>query len=296
MNLTELTKEEYFIHGHRACAGCAAPIALRLILKVLGPRTIVVNATSCIEIVSTPYPDNAWMVPYIHSLFENTAAVASGIEAALKVQMKKGRRAKERINVVVIAGDGGTADIGLQALSGALERGHDFLYICYDNEAYMNTGIQRSSSTPYGAWTTTSPPGRISIGQDTWKKDVTKIAAAHDIPYAATASVGYPQDLINKIEKASKIIGPKYIQIHAPCPTGWRYDTSLSIEIARLAVQSGMWILAEYENGEFKPRKIAKKVPVKEYLKLQGRFGHLPDEEIEKIQKYIDERLAKLGI
>ncbi|MEM2924805.1 MAG: pyruvate synthase subunit PorB [Methanocellales archaeon] len=296
MNLTELPKEEYFIHGHRACAGCAAPIALRLILKVLGPRTIIVNATSCMEIVSTPYPDNAWMVPYIHSLFENTAAVASGIEAALKIQMKKGRRAKERINVVVIAGDGGTADIGLQALSGALERGHDFLYICYDNEAYMNTGIQRSSSTPYGAWTTTSPPGRISIGQDTWKKDVAKIAAAHDIPYAATASIGYPQDLINKIEKASKIIGPKYIQIHSPCPTGWRYDTSLTIEIARLAVQSGMWILAEYENGEFKPRKIAKKVPVKEYLRLQGRFRHLPDEEIEKIQKHIDERLAKLGI
>ena len=296
MNLTELPKEEYFIHGHRACAGCAAPIALRLILKVLGPRTIVVNATSCIEIVSTPYPDNAWMTPYIHSLFENTAAIASGIEAALKVQMRKGKRAKERINIVVIAGDGGTSDIGLQALSGALERGHDFLYICYDNEAYMNTGIQRSSSTPYGAWTTTSPPGRISIGQDTWKKDVVKIAAAHDIPYAATASVGYPQDLINKIEKASKIIGPKYIQIHTPCPTGWRYDTSLSIEIARLAVQTGMWILAEYENGEFKPRKIAKKVPVKEYLKLQGRFRHLPDEEIEKIQKYIDERLAKLGI
>ncbi len=296
MNLNELPKQEYFVHGHRSCAGCPAPVAIKLILKVLGPRTIVVNATSCMEIVSTPFPENAWMVPYIHSLFENTAAIASGIESALRVQMKKGKRAKERINVIVIAGDGGTADIGLQALSGALERGHDLLYICYDNEAYMNTGIQRSSSTPYGAWTTTSPPGRISVGQDTWKKDVAKIAAAHDIPYAATASVGYPQDLINKIEKASKIIGPKYIQIHSPCPTGWRHDTSLSIEIARLAVQSGMWILAEYENGEFKPRRIGKKVPVKEYLRLQGRFRHLPDDEIEKIQKHIDERLAKMGI
>ncbi len=196
-----IAEKERFVPGHRACIGCGEALAVRLACKALGDNVIIANATGCMEIVSSPLPYTSWSVPWIHTLFENTAAVASGIEAGLKVMNRKGRRSLADVKVVAMAGDGGTSDIGLQALSGALERKHNFLYICFDNEAYMNTGIQRSSSTPYGASTTTSPAGKMSIGQVTWKKNMPAIAVAHDIPYVATACPSYVKDLITKVKK-----------------------------------------------------------------------------------------------
>jgi pyruvate ferredoxin oxidoreductase beta subunit len=210
---TELPEVEFVTSGHRACQGCAEVLALRLALKAFGEDTVLVMATGCMEIISTPLPTTNWKLPWIHVAFENAAAVASGVESGIKILMEKGKIPKKDIHVVAIAGDGGTSDIGLQALSGALERGHKFTYICLDNEAYMNTGIQRSSSTPYGAMTTTSPPGKKSIGQATQKKNMPKIAAAHNIPYVATACPSYPFDLLAKIKKARTINGHVY-----PCP------------------------------------------------------------------------------
>ena len=201
------------------------------------------------EIVSSPLPTTSWKVPWIHTLFENTAAVASGIESGLKVLIKKGRIAEQGIKVVAIAGDGGTSDIGLQALSGAMERGHNFVYICFDNEAYMNTGIQRSSATPFGASTTTSPAGKVSIGQVSWKKNMPAIAAAHNIPYVATACHSYPFDLMAKVEKAAATPGPAYVHILSVCPTGWRCPTDLTIRIGRLAVETGIFHRAHRSSG-----------------------------------------------
>jgi pyruvate ferredoxin oxidoreductase beta subunit len=238
------------------------------------------------EIISTPLPTTDWTLPWIHSAFENTAAVASGVVTGLKILMKKGKIKKSDINVVAFAGDGGTSDIGLQALSGALERYHKFIYVCVDNEAYMNTGIQRSSSTPYGAGTTTSPAGKLSIGQSTWKKNMVKIAAAHNIPYVATACPSYPFDLIEKVKKAKMADGPAYLHILSVCPTGWRVPSDLAIRYGRLAVDSGVFPLYEVENGKYKlnynPEPLR---PVTDYLKGQGRFRHLNDEHIEIIQK-----------
>ena len=196
-----LTQKEYFAPGHRSCQGCAEALAVRLVAKALGRNVIIANATGCMEIVSSPLPYTSWRVPWFHVAFENTAAVASGIESALKVLMRKGRIPRKKIVTLAMGGDGGTADIGLQALSGALERGHNFLYVCTDNEAYMNTGIQRSSSTPFGASTTTSPVGRVQMGQITWKKNMPAIAAAHNIPYVATACPSYPIDLGSESEE-----------------------------------------------------------------------------------------------
>jgi len=247
------------------------------------------------EIVSSPLPYTSWRVPWIHTLFENTAAVASGIEAGLKVIMRKGKHPAEEVNVVAMAGDGGTSDIGLQALSGALERRHDFLYICLDNEAYMNTGIQRSSATPYGASTTTAPAGKVSIGQVTWKKNVPAIAAAHDIPYVATASPSYPFDLMAKVAKGASIHGPAYVHILSVCPTGWRSATDLTIRIGRLAVETGMFPLYEVENGKYKLSiDLPRLRPVQDYLKLQGRFRHLSEATIAEIQDRVNEEYAKL--
>ncbi len=291
----ELPKEELFTQGHRACQGCAGALALRLILKAVGDRVIIAAATGCMEIISSPFPQTAWRVPWIHVAFENAAAVASGIESALKVLMRKGKLKKEKIYVVAIAGDGGTADIGLQSLSGALERGHDFVYVCIDNEAYMNTGIQRSSSTPFGARTTTSPAGKKSIGQMTWKKNVAEIAVAHRIPYVATVCPTYYQDMINKLKKAANTPGPAYVHCLAVCPTGWRVSPNLTIEVGRLAVETGVFPLYEVINGKYKinyPHRRLK--PVQEYLQLQGRFRHLTDEYIEIIQKRVTEEMARL--
>jgi len=290
-----VTRRENFAPGHRACIGCGEALAVRLACKALGQSVIIANATGCMEIVSSPLPYTSWRVPWIHTLFENTAAVASGIEAGLKMLVKKGRIAQKEIKVVAMAGDGGTSDIGLQALSGAMERGHDFLYLCFDNEAYMNTGIQRSSSTPYGASTTTSPAGKVSIGQVTWKKDMPAIAAAHDIPYVATACSSYPFDLMAKVAKGAAIQGPAYVQILSPCPTGWRFATDLTIRIGRLAVETGMFPLYEVENGAYKLTFDSPKLrPVADYMKLQGRFRHLPPDIVEEIQTKVIEKYERL--
>jgi len=291
----QITKEEYFAPGHRACIGCVEALAVRLACKALGQNVIITNATGCMEIVSSQLPWTSWRVPWIHTLFENTAAVASGIEAGLKAMVRKERRPDQDVHVVAIAGDGGTNDIGLQALSGALERGHDFLYLCFDNEAYMNTGIQRSSATPYGASTTTAPAGKQSIGQVTWKKNMPAIAAAHDIPYVATASPSYPFDLMDKVAKGATINGPSYVHILSVCPVGWRSAPESGIEIGRLAVQTGIFPLYEIEDGKYKLNiKVPKPKPVQEYLKLQGRFRHLSDETIKEIQDRVDREYSKL--
>jgi len=290
-----LTQKEYFSPGHRSCQGCAEALAVRLVAKALGRNVIVANATGCMEIVSSPLPYTAWGVPWIHVAFENTAAVASGIESALKVLMRKGRIPRKKIVTVAMGGDGGTADIGLQALSGALERGHNFLYVCTDNEAYMNTGIQRSSATPFGAATTTSPVGRVQMGQITWKKNMPAIAAAHNIPYVATACPSYPIDLVQKVKKAADIEGPAYVHILSVCPTGWRTAPELSIRLGRLAVETGIFPLYEVERGQYRLSvDFPKLKPVKEYLKLQGRFRHLTDEMIAEIEKRVHAEYEQL--
>ena len=290
-----VTKKERFLPGHRACIGCGEALAVRIACKAMGDNVIIVNATGCMEIVSSQVPYTSWSVPWIHTLFENTAAVASGVEAGLKAMNRKGRKVMPEVKVVAMAGDGGTSDIGLQALSGALERGHNFLYICFDNEAYMNTGIQRSSSTPFGAATTTSPVGKMSIGQFTWKKNMPAIAAAHDISYVATACPSYFKDMISKVEKAVAVKGPSYIHVLSVCPTGWRCPTDLSIRIGRLAVETGMFPLYEIENGQYMlSLDLPQLRPVNDYLKLQGRFRHLSEDAIDKIQQRVNWEYARL--
>jgi len=287
--------EEFCAEGHSFCIGCGEALALKLACKALGENVIIANATGCIEICTSPLPVTSWRVPWMHTLFENTAAEISGIEAGLKILMKKDKIPQKDIKCVAIAGDGGTSDIGIQALSGAFERNHNFLYLCFDNEAYMNTGIQRSSATPYGASTTTAPAGKVSIGQTTWKKDMVAIAVAHNIPYAATACPSYPFDLMNKVKKGAEVKGPAYIHILSPCPTGWRHASNMAVEIGRLAVETGIFPLYEVEDGHYRLNIDRPKLrPVEEYTKMQGRFRHLPDEEIRKIQKRVNEEYRKL--
>ncbi len=305
-------KPELLMSGHRACAGCGPAIAYRQILKATRGPIIATNATGCMEVVTTIYPYTSWRIPYIHTAFENVAANAAGIETALKVMKKKGRLKDDHVDVVAFAGDGGTYDIGIQALSGAAERGHDFLFVLYDNEAYMNTGIQRSGGTPHGAWTTTSPAGRVIPGKLEYKKPIADIMVAHGIPYVATASLAYWRDLITKARKGLEVEGPAFLHALAPCPRGWRYDTSKTIEIARLAVETCVFPLWETVDGEYSlsaPSKVIalkpeRKKPVREYLKNQGRFRHLftPEFEhiIDEIENIIDKRwkllLKKCGM
>ncbi len=285
---------ELFDPGHRACGGCGPALAARLILKGAGRETIVVSSTGCMEVFSTPYPETAWRVPWIHSLFENASAVASGVEASLK---KQGRSEK----VVCICGDGATFDIGILCISGAFERGHDITYICYDNEAYMNTGIQRSAATPYDASTTTSPAGACSFGNKLPKKDMPGILAAHGAPYVATASIAYPADLMQKVERAVNTPGPCYLQVHTPCCTGWGFDGSKTIGLSKLAIETGLWVNFEMVDGEVtKAKKVVRK-PVEDYLKMQKRFRHLfkpvlQKDEIAKIQAIADSNAEKYGI
>ncbi|AHF80930.1 3-methyl-2-oxobutanoate dehydrogenase subunit beta [Thermococcus paralvinellae] len=281
--------EENFFAGHTACQGCGAALGLRYVLKAYGKKTILAIPACCSTIIAGPWPYSAINANLFHTAFETTGAVISGIEAALKA---KGYKVKGEDGVMVVgwAGDGGTADIGLQALSGFLERGHDALYIMYDNEAYMNTGIQRSSSTPYGAWTTNTPGGKKHFVEKRHKKKVIDIVIAHKIPYAATASIAFPEDFIRKLKKAQKIPGPSFIQLFAPCPTGWRSPTDKSIELARLAVQTAYFPLFEYENGKYKinmpnPKKEPK--PIEEFLKLQGRFKYMTKEDIQILQEWV---------
>jgi len=299
-------KPDLFTSGHRACAGCAPATVLRLVMKAVRGPTIVTNATGCMEVVSTIYPYTSWAVPWIHTAFENAGANASGIEAAIKVLKKKGRIKDGQIDVIAFAGDGGTYDIGIQALSGAVERGHDFLYVLYDNEAYMNTGIQRSGGTPLGAATTTSPAGTVIPGKLQYKKPIADIMVAHDMPYVATASPHYWRDLITKARRGIEVNGPAFLHVFAPCPRGWRSDPSKSIELSRLAVETCVFPLWEAINGEYQlsaPSKVMalspkKKKPVKEYLQVQGRFRHLFTPKFEKmleeIQRLTDERWDRL--
>jgi pyruvate ferredoxin oxidoreductase beta subunit len=255
--------------GHRACQGCGEALGARLVTEATGPDVMLSNATGCLEVFTTPWPESAWRVPWIHSLFENAAAVASGMEAAMKAQ-------KKATKVLAMGGDGGTFDIGFQALSGMLERYHNVLYVCYDNEAYMNTGIQRSGSTPHSAATTTSPVGVERMGKRHLKKDLLSIISAHHVPYAASASVAYPADVRRKVRRAMEIEGPTFLIIHSPCPLGWGHDGAISIKVARLAVQTGLFPLVEFERGELVScMPIREPKPVVEYLKVQNRFRHL---------------------
>lgn len=285
VTVKELPRDEYLLKGHAACAGCGPSIALRLLFKALGNKIVLVVPACCTTVIQGPYPYTSVAVPLQNILFESTAAAASGIVAALR------KREMHDITVVGWAGDGGTVDIGIQALSGAAERETDFIYVCYDNEAYGNTGMQRSGATPYGAWTTTTP-----LGKKERKKNMPLIMAAHKIPYVATACPSYPTDLVNKLREAKEIRGTKYIHILAPCPTGWRYDPSKTVEVGRLAVQTGLWALYEIEYGKFRlnppsDRLLdkAKRKPVEDYFALQGRFRGLTKEDIGQIQQWLDE-------
>ena len=290
-----VTKREYFAPGHRACQGCAEALAVRLVAKALGQNVVVASATGCMEIVSTPFPFTNWRVPWIHVAFENAAAVATGAEGAYRALVRKGALPEKGTVFLGMGGDGATSDIGLQALSGAFERGHRFIYVCYDNEAYMNTGVQRSSGTPFGASTTTSPAGKMKAGQVTWKKNMPEIAAAHGIPYVATACSSYPFDLMKKVEKAAKAGGPAYIHILSVCPTGWGLPSEKAVWIGRLAVETGVFPLYEVEKGRYRITvDVPALRPVGDYLKQQGRFRHLTPEIIETIQKRVNEEWEKL--
>jgi len=299
VRLKDLPTEELFTSGHRLCAGCGAGIIMRMTMKALRGPTIVVSATGCAEVASTIYPYTSWKLSWVHVAFENAAAVASGIEAAYKAMRRKGMWDKH-VDIIAIGGDGGTFDIGIQALSGALERGHDFLYICYDNEAYMNTGIQRSGATPHGAATTTSPAGRKIPGKPEFKKDLIGICVAHGIEYAATASPAYWNDYITKVRKGLEVEGPAVIHVFSPCPLGMRHDPSKSIELARLAVQTRYWPVYEVENGKYRLNiKVPRPKPLVEFLKMQGRFRHLfqPEfrHEIDALQKWVDENWKRIA-
>ncbi len=281
--------------GHSACSGCGEATASRMVTDLIGPNAIYISATGCLQVFTTHNQKSAWQAPWMHSVFSNSAAVAAGVEAALRARGKD-------TTVVVQAGDGGTFDIGLQCLSGMIERGHNVLFVCYDNEAYMNTGVQRSSSTPHAVRTTTSPPGKLSEGKVHVKKDVISIIAAHRMPYAATASIAYFPDLKAKVEKALSIRGPKFLHILAPCPLGWDHDAALSISVSRLAVETGLFPLIELEHGEVSSvMRLSKQRPVEDYLKTQGRFKHLFKDkqgltEIRHIQALADTRIRRYGL
>ncbi|MDP8023573.1 MAG: thiamine pyrophosphate-dependent enzyme [Nitrososphaeria archaeon] len=295
----DVPREEYLAPGHGLCAGCTAGTIVKLLLKVAGPNTIVVNATGCVEVSTTPFPYTSWKVPWIHVAFENAAAVASGIESALKALKAKGvLDPSKKINIIALAGDGGTYDIGFQALSGMLERGHKVMYVLYDNEAYMNTGIQRSGGTPVYAWTTTTPVGKILKGKIQQKKPIAEIVAAHRIPYVATANPGYFADMMNKFKKGLEVDGPSFVHVIQPCTTGWKFDPRYGIVLARLATETGLWINWEQEEGQFRVTvTVPRRKHVRHYFELQGRFSHLTPEEIEAIQKEVDleaDRINKL--
>lgn len=287
MALKDMPKEEYVLEGNAACPGCPITIALRTVLKALGKKTILTIPASCSAVIQSLYPKTSFDVPTMNIAFEAAAASASGIVAALADQ------GREDEMVVAWAGDGGTYDIGLQALSGALERGTDFLYVCYNNQMYSNTGIQRSGATPYGAWTTTT-----WAGKEERQKNMREIVMAHEIPYAATASIAYIEDLYQKAKRARAIEGPKYLEILCPCPPGWRFDMSRTVEISRLAVETGFWLLYEFENGRltFTPptRQIIEgdrePTPVEDWLRLQGRFRNLTEDDMDKIKEGLRER------
>jgi pyruvate ferredoxin oxidoreductase beta subunit len=299
LTLKELSKREINLSsGHRLCSGCGAPIVVKMVLLASDYPIVAANATGCLEVSTCISDYTSWKIPWIHNAFENAAATLSGVETMYRSLKKQGKISQD-IKFIAFGGDGGTYDIGLQSLSGAMERGHDMLYICYDNGAYMNTGIQRSSATPFGADTTTRPAGSVVPGKTEKRKNLTKIMAAHNIPYAAQASPSNWSDLMKKVRKALEINGPKFMNIIAPCNRGWRTRTDDAIMLSRLAVETCFWPLYEIENGvtkiTFKPKE---KKPVVDFLKPQGRFKHLfkPENEglLAKIQTDIDWEWEKL--
>lgn len=281
----QIPTEELMTSGHLACPGCGAPIAMRLVLKALGPRTVIVMPACCWTIIAGPWPQSSVEVPVYHSPFAGAPAVASGVRAALDA------RGDTDTSVVVWAGDGGTFDIGIQALSGAAERNENIIYFCYDNEAYMNTGIQRSSSTPVGAWTTTTPAGRAGPMP---KKDILSILTAHGIPYAATASIAYPLDLLAKVRKAKSLRGTRFLHILSPCPPGWRADDGNTVELARIAVCSRAFPLLEVENGRWRFTQEHPGDCIEPYIKMQGRFRTLSEEQQAIVKQQIAARWEEL--
>ena len=296
----ELAKRpERLAPGHRLCAGCGASIAVRQILGAVDEPVVVGNATGCLEVATSIYPFTSWRVPWIHNAFENAASTISGVEAAYRSLVRQGKIPEQNVKFLAYGGDGGTYDIGLQALSGAVERGHQFLYVCYDNGAYMNTGIQRSSATPHGAHTTTSPAGKVIPGKQQYRKDLTAIMAAHGIPYVAQAAPSQWRDLMKKTRKAVDCGGPAFMNVLSSCNRGWRHGTDETIEITQLAVDTCYWPLFEVEDGEwrltYKPKE---KPPVEEWLKRQGRFRHLfrPQNRhiIDELQAEVDLRWERL--
>lgn len=304
-NIKELSRlEEKFSSGHRACAGCTAPIVVRMLMMAAGETPVVVgSATGCLEVVTTIFPNTAWKGNFIHSAFENSAASVSGVESAYRSLKKQGKYPDKDVKFVALGGDGGTYDIGFQSLSGAMERGHNMVYVCYNNEAYMNTGIQRSSATPKYSSTTTAPAGSESIGKKQFPKDLTKIMVAHGIPYVAQGSPSMWNDLITKFQKALAVDGPAFVNVLAPCRLGWAVPSEKAIQIGRDAADTCVWPLYEVVDGEYrityKPRE---KKPVEYYMKQQTRYRHLfvPGGEaaIAEIQEHVDaewEKLKKLA-
>lgn len=302
INLKELTtKDEKFASGHRLCGGCGEALAVRDVLMASELPTVVTVATGCLEVSTSIYPYTNWKTSFIHSAFENAAATASGVEAAFNAMKRRGKFGEDDdFNFVVFGGDGGTYDIGFQSLSGAMERGHKMLYVCLDNGAYMNTGIQRSSATPLGAATTTSPVGKESFGKTGYKKDLVQALAAHNIPYVAQSTAGHWRDLISKAKKAFSIDGPSFINVLSPCPRGWRTQSADTVELCKLAFQTNFWPLYEVENGVWKiTAKPRETKPVTDWLKPQGRFKHLfkpgSEETIAMIQAEVDHQWNKLN-
>lgn len=300
LRLKELAKkEDHFVHGHRMCSGCGTPIIVKQILMATNYPIIASNATGCLEVSSCIQEYTAWKIPWIHSAFENAAATISGVEAMYRSLVKQGKIDDKQVKFIAFAGDGGTYDIGFQSLSGAMERGHDMMYICYDNGAYMNTGIQRSSATPFGANTTTCPAGDVIPGKPQQRKDLTRIMAAHGIPYVAQASPGHWMDLMKKVQKAFEIKGPKFMNIISPCNRGWRSKTNDAIALSKIAVNTCYWPLYEVENGVTKITvKPKDKKPITDFLKPQGRFKHMfaPGNEwmLKHAQEYVDEQWERL--
>ncbi len=278
-----IPEKEHFTPGHTGCPGCGASLAMRYVLKALGDDTILSIPACCWAVMPGVYPYSHMKVPVLNTAFETTGASISGIRAALDAL------GRSETTVVGFAGDGGTFDIGIQALSGAVERQEDVIYVCYDNEAYMNTGIQRSSATPIGAWTTTTQVGPAGDWEKTPKKNMTDILVAHKIPYVATASIAYPEDIVKKLQKAKSIKGPKFIHLYASCPTGWKMDPAKAIEIAKIAVLGNIFPLYEVENGVYTiTRKPKKTAPVEDYLRMQGRFRHMKQEQMDRFKKDVE--------
>ena len=296
-NLKELThREDRLAGGHRLCAGCGASVAMRQIMLGAGEEPMVVGcATGCLEVSTSIYPYTSWRTGFIHNAFENSAATVSGVEAAFKGLKRAGKIPEDKdVKFMAVGGDGGTYDIGLQSLSGAMERGHNMVYVCYDNGAYMNTGIQRSSATPKGAWATTAEVGVAQQGKQQKRKDLTSIIAAHHVPYVAQGSVSHWRDLTAKAEKAFAVDGPAFLNVLAPCPRGWRSAGADTIEIAKLGVQTGYWPLFEVVEGRYRLTHVPpERVPIEEWLKLQGRFAHLMapehEDEVQEIQRRVDQ-------